>query len=50
MQVAPELTAAVWAIRQSSLVLQLRRFQFLELVRTGRKQRALDHARYEAWP
>lgn len=28
----------------SPLVLQLRRFQFLELVRTGRKQQALEHA------
>lgn len=31
---------------QSSLTLQLHRFQFLELVRTNQKQRALEHARY----
>lgn len=29
---------------KSTLVLQLRRFQFLELVRLGRKQEALEHA------
>ena len=35
---------------QSPLVLQLRRFQFLELVRTGRKQQALEHARFVRCP